>query len=66
MRATLAHARQLGYCSEGLREWCKAYDMEFLVLVRKGFDCDVLRDTGDHLALAMVELAEKEALENGT
>lgn len=66
MKATIQHARQLGYCSEGLREWCKCYNMDFMVLVRKGFDCDVLKATGDHLALAMVELAEKEALENGT
>lgn len=66
MKATLAHARQLGYCSEGLRDWCKSNNMEFLVLVREGFDCDVLRATRDHLALAMVELAEQEALENGT
>ena len=63
-KATLQHARQLDYCSAGLRDWCKTYSLDFMVLVREGFDCDMLRETGDHLALAMVELAEKEEENN--
>lgn len=65
MKATMQHARQLEYCSSGIRDFCKAYNLDFMTLVTEGFDCEMLRETGDALALSMVALAEKEASENG-
>lgn len=60
IKAKLAHARQLKYCSSGIRLFCKTYNLNFMELVKVGLDVDVLLATGDKLAIDMAELAIKE------
>jgi len=59
----MTHARQLDYCSSGIRLFCKTYDLNFLELVRRGLDVNILIATGDGLAINMAQLAIKEANE---
>lgn len=61
----MKHARELDYCSSGIRQFCKAYSLSFIDLVRYGLDVNVLLATGDKLAIDMANLAIKEDKENG-
>lgn len=57
IKAKLSHARELHYCSSGIRLFCKIYGLDFMTLVKVGLDVDVLIATGDTLAIAMANLA---------
>ena len=65
VRANMNHARQLDYCSSGIRMFCKMYGLSFIDLVRYGLDVEVLIATGDTLAINMANLAIEEDKNNG-
>ncbi|PHR58716.1 MAG: hypothetical protein COA47_09935 [Robiginitomaculum sp.] len=66
IKVHLRHARELQYCSSGIRDFCKMYNLKFMVLVREGLDADDLFATGDTLAINMAQRAVDEwSEENG-
>jgi hypothetical protein len=61
---TLAHlrsvpglSRQGGFCARGARAWFASHDLDWTDFVRNGIDAQRLLDTGDGLALILVEHA---------
>jgi hypothetical protein len=57
---TLRHARALGYCRRGMREWAERNGFtqdEWSRFVRQGVDPEVLLRTGDAMAKKIVESA---------
>lgn len=65
MIITTEHARsivgpnQKGYCAKGMRLFAKRYNLDFAKFCRDGIDEQVLLDTGDAMALAVVEEAHR-------
>ncbi len=57
--ATWQHAKELGYCSLGLRRWCTTRGLSHLDLVRHGVDTAWLREQGDAMADRLADHAEK-------
>ena len=64
MIATWNHAKELGYCSMGIRRWCAARGLDHLEFVRHGVSVDWLRQQGDAMALRLANHAEK-SVRNG-
>ena len=58
MRVTHAHFRALGYCNRGAKRWLAERGIVWSEFLRDGIDADVLRESGDAMAIAAVELAE--------
>lgn len=58
MRVTHAHFRALGYCNRGARRWLTERGISWPEFLRDGVDADLLRDSGDAMAITAVELAE--------
>jgi hypothetical protein len=57
--ATWNHAKELGYCSAGIRRWCEARGIDPLQFVRNGVSTDWLRRQGDAMAERLADYAEK-------
>ena len=63
MRVYIRHARKAEkrpYCSQGIRIFCKQYNIDYGDFLRNGLDPQVLIDTQDTMALRVVEAARKE------
>lgn len=60
MRVYLRHARQVAYCSLGIRQFCKTYGIDFLKFVREGISAEQLKEIGDPLGLRLIEIAQQE------
>lgn len=66
MRVYIRHARSVlgpngkGYCVKGMRQFAARHELDFDAFAREGIDADVLRNTGDAMAEAIVREAEKE------
>ncbi len=60
-KASLKHARALGYCSRGIRRWFEGREHTWAEFVRDGVPVDWLRATGDAMAARVADQAEKEA-----
>lgn len=46
-----------GFCARGGRAWFARHGLDWLAFVRSGIDEEILLDTGDALALALVKHA---------
>lgn len=57
---TLAHARKLGYCAQGMREFARHYGLDWQRFIVEGLPAADLLATGDHMALEVVRLAQRE------
>lgn len=59
MKITMNDIRRGGGCAYGLRAFFTRYNLDLAAFIRDGFiDAEVLRGTGDALAIHIVELAE--------
>jgi hypothetical protein len=61
---TIAHLRSVpglskrtGFCARGARAWFERHELDWGDFVRNGIDAQRLLDTGDGLALILVEHA---------
>ncbi len=52
---TLKDARELGYCSRGMRDWFQRHGLDWSRFIREGLPADDLLATGDAMAGALVE-----------
>lgn len=67
MQVFIRHTRRADkqvYCTRGVEIFCDMHGIDFRDFVRNGVDAQVLIDTGDTMALRVVEAARLE-LENG-
>ena len=58
MKVTHAHFRALGYCNRGAKRWLADRGIVWSEFLRDGIDAEVLRESGDAMAMKAVELAE--------
>jgi hypothetical protein len=54
-----SHLRDLGYCNRGSRDFFNRHGLDWAAFVENGIDAEHLRATGDAMALAAVEMAER-------
>ncbi len=57
---TLAHCRELGYCSSGLRAFFKRHGLDWSTFVREGLPAPVIESTGDAMATRAAQRARQE------
>lgn len=57
---TLAHCRELGYCTSGMRDFCARHGLDWAALRSSGLPVEVVENTGDAMALKAAELARRE------
>ena len=55
----LSHLRRLGYCSRGIREFCKRHGLDYSRLLKEGVTKEEVLATGDSMAIQAVEEASK-------
>ena len=48
-----------GFCRGRSRAWFRRHDLDWRDFVRNGIDAEILTATGDGLAIALVEWAQK-------
>jgi hypothetical protein len=54
----MAHIRGAQMCSSGVRDWAKLHNIDFNDFLKNGIDVEVVRNTGDALALQVVKVYE--------
>ena len=54
----IADFKEYGYCIKGLRKFFKRHDISWPVVRDKGVSTDRLKETGDHMAIAIAEWME--------
>ena len=54
---TIDDVRAVGLCVNGTRVWFARHDLDFRAFLRDGCTADTLLDTGDAMALRVVEHA---------
>ena len=59
LRTVPGHSARPGYCARGGRAWFQRHGLDWVDFLRHGIDADILRATGDGLALSRVEHAER-------
>ena len=59
MMIRVTHARRAGYCSKGMRAFCKKYDADWSEFVKNGLPEEQFLATGDELAKRVVEIAHE-------
>jgi len=64
MLITITHARQLGYCSSGIRLFCAKNNLDFIQFIKVGFEVEILEQFDDSMIIDLINLAKKE-LKNG-
>jgi hypothetical protein len=57
-RITVADFRRHGYCASGVRAFYARHDLDYSELLREGTPVESLRETGDGMALAVIEEVE--------
>lgn len=57
---TLTHARKLGYCAQGMREFARIHGLDWQRFISHGLPAADLLATGDHMALEVVRVAQRE------
>jgi len=55
----LHHARELKYCSRGIRYWCKQKGIDYIKFIKEGIEEEVLLAFNDSMAKRVVEHAKK-------
>ena len=58
---TMADVRRSGMCARGARVFFVRHNLDWPAFLRTGLPANVLRDTGDAMAIQVCEAAEKEA-----
>lgn len=58
MKIHRSHLDELGYCARGARRWFAAMGLDWADFVRNGIEADVLRATGDAMAIRLIEHVE--------
>lgn len=59
IKVTLKHIRACGYCSKGVRAFCRQHGIDWSVFLREGFDIEDLRKIDDAMAQRVVAEAER-------
>lgn len=59
MMAKLEHARRLGYCARGMRRWFEGRQYTWADFIGPGVPVEWLRATGDAMAQAVADEAER-------
>jgi hypothetical protein len=59
MIVTIHDARKLGYCLSGMSQFFARHSLDFRSFVQNGIDEQALLNTGDFMAVAVVEMAQK-------
>jgi hypothetical protein len=57
MIVTVSHVRQAKYCMVGARRFFKRHNLDWSDFLRNGIEEDVLKQTGDAMALKVIEVA---------
>lgn len=57
---TLEHARRLGYCARGMRDFAERAGLDWQAFRERGLPVGVLEATGDGMAIAAARLAREE------
>lgn len=64
MKITMAHIRQVrgfaarpGFCARGVRAWFERRELDYSDFLKNGIDEKVLVESGDSMAIAVVEQA---------
>lgn len=57
MIITMQHCREIGYCAFGVRKFMQRHGLDFKKFLKVGLDEKHFLDTGDALALKLVEHA---------
>lgn len=60
MIITVQHLRLVKYCASGSKGFFNRYGLDFKDFIKNGIDSKVLLATGDPMAKAIVEAAQKE------
>jgi len=60
LRCHIRHLRAAKLCTGGARAWFAAHDMNWMAFLRDGIAAQVFLDTGDPLALRVVDAARAE------
>lgn len=60
MIITIKHARMAGYCSRGMRIFAERYNYSWERFLKEGVKEEVLLNTGDGMAIQIVEKAREE------
>lgn len=55
------HARELGYCNRGTREFFARHGMDWPTFLREGLPASAFEATGDAMALKLVKHAEEDS-----
>jgi hypothetical protein len=55
------YSKRAGFCRNGARQWFAAHDLDWTDFVKHGIDAEILKATGDALALMLVAWACKRA-----
>lgn len=55
----LVHCRELGYCSRGVRDFFARHSLDWQEFLNDGVPANMLENTGDAIALAVVAHARK-------
>lgn len=57
---TINHLRAAGMCARAARPWFASKGLSWSQFISEGCDAEVIRATGDALALKVVAIAERE------
>lgn len=60
---TLEHARRLGYCARGMRDFAQRTGLDWQAFREGGLRAEILEATGDGMAIAAARLAREEQQE---
>lgn len=58
MIVRIGDVRAAGYCVQGARRWAESHGIDFKDFLRDGIDAEVLRQSGDGLALRLLTQIE--------
>jgi hypothetical protein len=60
IKVSMRHVRQAAMCSRGARAFFRRHGLDWDTFLREGLDADVIRATGDAMAIRVAEIAEAE------
>ena len=60
MMIRMHHVRAAGYCNRGAREFFRRHGFNWQQFVDEGIPEELLIQTGDHIALRVVEVAHRD------
>lgn len=64
-KLTVGDCREGGYCVRGIRECCKAFDVDFKTFLREGLDLETARTFDDANVKRCVAIADRRIAEDG-